>query len=105
MPQKMNQSVLSETNPIAIKEQADRVNEMSDLFTKAEKEIIEQNQFASYLIPAIKKPTEFQDLKLVGEADQKDLQDWIETANEMFPTIQEDENQALHKVEMDHDRT
>ena len=37
----MNQSVLSETHPIAIKEQADRVNEMSDLFTKAEKEIIE----------------------------------------------------------------
>ena len=35
--------------------------------------IRKNEQYAAYLLPAIKTPTEVQDLKLINEADKKDM--------------------------------
>ena len=50
-------------------------------------EKIKQNDFAPELLPAIQKPKEIQELRKIEEADNKDIQDWIDTAVEMLPEI------------------
>ena len=55
--------------------------------TQTQIDIIKQNTIAPELLPAIIDPKEIQDLRKINEADTKDIQDWIDTAEEVLPEI------------------
>ena len=95
MPQKLEDNVLDEIviNPDAIKDQGDKVIKIQkeQVITEEELKIIKDREYIDTdLLQAVNKAEEVQDLRLIKEADRKDMLDWVETAVEMLPEISTD---------------
>lgn len=88
MPQKLDECVEDGMEHLKIQEHADKVIQCikEDVVTEQEAEFIQQKEMvAPELLPAINDPSEVQDLRMLNEADKHDLDDWVETANEIMP--------------------
>ena len=60
---------------------------------------MEQEYIAPELLPAVNTAQEVHDLRLIIEADNKDIMDWVETAVEMLPEISTEIKQIIDSPE------